>query len=1111
MINTSSDYKVFKYYEGICSASNLLPELAKVLSLGVKSKEIKDSDGNILQHPYILQSKNWDIVYPAPDASLDIDWNNMSSDDYKKKIANQVSKISDTVILKTSTTPVEVPDNSDDDLSVNSDESKASLTMYLELYKPAYISDPELYPLDCERRGIIPKLKTKDHYKKSLATTIKMEETISLPTNSCTKIDKSTSAYDGFYSIANGTECSMIVGKITDIYGSSAANDDGFYAPITSPVGTQTGTITFDVAKLAKVKNKDNDLYQLILDTLAGGIDGKTYSQLNKVSFYITKNDNDYTLSLSAQREYSIYQISGSYQTAFMPIDGLVPEFFLDGSYVPLDESLYGVNGRVITFNSTIKGETKEQGELVVRYETENKSSIITERKAISNNHYILTRLFDNINEEKDGPSENVYNNAGDVISVSSHVSDWVKFSWYKDFEEIFVDSVDSDSGVSNINDGTIKVPLETDGLNAETKLRYWINTNNDRFSLVLMGNPSLDYSYDRHLVSACYCGKIDSFDGSINDTAGNFSLFCSSSTEPCNTKLDVQKIHYTMEQEQPAITDDFLNKCYQTQCSSNIKQYYVILPDGRSFDKENWCKYCVVDANGLPVTDGFITVHQVSYINDNEALITIHNTYDETHTLFVAYPYYVEKYVISSGITRDKFGNVVNIEKTNTYGKNTSDGNTSVIMYHTRSKAYFQKHSMMFTATEEYMSKNMYGRSAYTGEYYADRIKLAHGNDGPRGILNDVLVIDSESLYPLDELVINKDFKKNPDEFEETYVYFPITAPFSPLSDSPNSRYGLAIKKAETEPSYTDDQKILDIAIEELKLLQKEAWWGVTSNIYPPAQTSNGCKVYWEVVPDSSWSNTQDNPDPYVPVKLGIAATTEYKGDTTESGRLTSQIVVLEQEGSKATFTNSKIKIATGTEFTVEAGEKLYFGISDNEIKTIGNNAQIKVHMVDNSTTQQGFEYSIDGVPFIPQEVYKDALTIGDALELIDASPDKFLIVYSVEEKETGYYIHKFGCVALKDSIDTNHLLSYPCSVNTYITTGIGKVINKPVDVVEYGSKYVIAVEPGATWEVNKIMVNDLAVVIKDVTIGDKTYKGYEIDECTVDTTVKVELSAAQ
>ena len=139
-----------------------------------------------------------------------------------------------------------------------------------------------------------------------------------------------------------------------------------------------------------------------------------------------------------------------------------------------------------------------------------------------------------------------------------------------------------------------------------------------------------------------------------------------------------------------------------------------------------------------------------------------------------------------------------------------------------------------MFTTTEEYMSKKMYGKSQYTGEYYADRIKVTHGNDGPRGMMNDILIIDSSSLYPFDELVINKDFEKDPNDYEETYIYFPVTAPFSPLSDSPNARYGLAIKEKEVEPKWADEHIILDMASQELANIASEAWWGITTDIYP-------------------------------------------------------------------------------------------------------------------------------------------------------------------------------------------------------------------------------------------------------------------------------------
>ena len=147
--NANGEYKVFKYYEGLCSSSDFPKEIAKVLALGVKTNAVKDVDGNVIEEPFILKSKNWDIVYPQPDSSLGLDLNNLTTEEYKLKIDNQVAKIADTVILKTTTTPKELTDEEIDGLTVDADSNKASLTMYLEIYKPSYIVNPEDYPLDC--------------------------------------------------------------------------------------------------------------------------------------------------------------------------------------------------------------------------------------------------------------------------------------------------------------------------------------------------------------------------------------------------------------------------------------------------------------------------------------------------------------------------------------------------------------------------------------------------------------------------------------------------------------------------------------------------------------------------------------------------------------------------------------------------------------------------------------------------------------------------------------------------------------------------------------------------------------------------------------------------
>ena len=126
--NANNEHKVFKYYEGMCSSSDFPKEIAKILALGVKSKPVKDIDGNILEEPFILRSKNWDIVYPEPDSNLNIDINNLTTDEYKTKIENQVNKISDTVILRTDTTPKDIKRDYDE-ISVYSDSNIKSRRM----------------------------------------------------------------------------------------------------------------------------------------------------------------------------------------------------------------------------------------------------------------------------------------------------------------------------------------------------------------------------------------------------------------------------------------------------------------------------------------------------------------------------------------------------------------------------------------------------------------------------------------------------------------------------------------------------------------------------------------------------------------------------------------------------------------------------------------------------------------------------------------------------------------------------------------------------------------------------------------------------------------------
>lgn len=1134
--NANAEYKVFKYYEGLCSSADFPKEIAKVLSLGVKSGEVTDIDGKVLEAPSILKSKNWDIVYPAPDTSLGLDLENLTVDEYKTKILNQVSKISDTVILKTTTTPKELTGEEVDDLTVDADSNKASLTMYLEIYKPTYIANPEEYPLDCERSGIIPKLITKDMYIQSMKATQAAEEYI-YASPICTvdnRDDTTTGSIDMLYA-----ECDSYVSMINDVYGNMS-----FSIP---PVDGGSTSITINAAYLAKIKQDSAALYNLICDTLDGGegIEPKAYTLLDTLKIELYKDGDMYNMIFEGIKKISVYTIpkGSSFTVAKNPIEELVPEFYLDGTYIPLETSRYhtDMSAKKIFFDDNIVFESSTNGLLVVRYEHETSGNeAITERATLLNNHYVLMRLFDNINDEMNGPMDNIYNSSGEIVTINSHISPWSKLSWFQDFEETMIDTLDADISITNVHDGTVLVPLETPGLNSDTKMRYWINTNNDRFSMVVMGNPSLDYEKDRHLISACYCGKIESFDNSINDTAGNFALFTSSSTEPCNTVLSTERVDY--EAGNYALTDadvangtydadelaTFLSQCpWSTPCSSSAV-YYIQLTDKKYFNREFWPRYVIVDSTGKPVTAYEPAYKRQFIVTEGKAdmlQLTVdpsHEAFDDSYTIYVTFEYYQEKFLITSGVARDVFGNVIDVDKVKDFGANTSDGVTSIMMYHTRSKAYYQKHHMMFATTEEYMSKVMYGKSSYTGEYYADRIKVTHGNDGPRGTLGDLLVIDSSSLYALDELVINKDFEKDPDEYEETFVYFPITAPYSPLSDSPNARYGLAIKKAEVEPAYTDEFKILKIAMNELGKLT-ESWSPVDGDIFPRETTTNGCSVYWTVLEDTAWAGNESNLSSYVPVKLAVVNTSTYQGDLTSPLSPVSGITVA--QGSKIADTTNSYVAVTGFDVN-DSGEKIYYGIADGPIDSFGKDAQIKAVLYDGTAENEKFEYNVNGVPY--GGVLGDTLPTGD-IHLVDASPDKYLVLYSVKEEVVDgverYSITKYGYAPLTESGQPkNELLQYPCAVNVYIEGGKGNMIynGEVVNSIninnDYNANFELALLPETGYSIEKVTVinsDDATVAPQEhtsfstITVGGVDYKGITISSVTNNTQIKVQFKA--
>lgn len=505
------------------------------------------------------------------------------------------------------------------------------------------------------------------------------------------------------------------------------------------------------------------------------------------------------------------------------------------------------------------------------------------------NYHHLFMRIFDNLNEEGTGPADNVIDSVTrDVITWNSRCSSWSKLAWYTDFEDKFKASLIGKDELG-LQEGIVRIPVIS-GLTSESKIKLWANINASRMVLGIMGSPNVDFGDNRYLIGCAYVGQIDSFDFSINDTAGNFGLFTTSSSSPAmgktqiktrppvpaiidngvvtpgsgilssGTKIpfqtDLQLFNpgttYTLNAiELPSIPFDanaagggslwgaryIDDKTVRLQCSFNTTpthiQYInsvgatvtklvgitpsaVLSPAVKVNDKDR--KKVTIELSLKNLLEAFIGVDETALALKGAAIKFTNGMSTCVMNITYTFSYYAEYSASTSGVIKDKFGNIVSTILDTTYGKNTANCVTDFAMYATYTKDYFQRHFFMFASTEEYMQKELYGKSSYTGEYFADRIKVVHSSEGPRGILSGMITIDTSSLYPFDELIVNKNFEKYIDEPEELYVYLPITAPYCPFANSPNGRHGIGILKEIRYPVPVSDDEIVRFAIDEIK-----------------------------------------------------------------------------------------------------------------------------------------------------------------------------------------------------------------------------------------------------------------------------------------------------
>ena len=835
--------RIYKYLEGTTSADTVLKDLTKIMCTAVRTKEIKEG-GKVIKNPEVIINRNWDVVYPKADKFSEdlrdiMDWSRLTPEEFVKKVIHQTGKITDTVILKTTTTKKKIEESNQTDtlIGIEDELNVDSIDMYVELYKPKFLIDTEQYPADCERSGIVPYVRTKDIFKEYLKT----EEIKSTDLNShC--INQGIKGVSKSYktnTVSNPRDINLV-----NTSGAQAVKS--FFNSCGYP-GFVIGSSSDNYSTKMTITRSDMDILfnkSNIPDTVKELFMSLSFPNKNEykidIEIYHSWSQGSYTLSARAERKIDVYTYSSGTTidipdsaNVFVDTVSIVKEF--NGVQTIVGSFSVDKSTKKIIVNSSFENIPEQHGNLCLigTYKKMGNQNELGQ-KVLPNNHHIFIRMFDQLNPEGNGPIPVTYDEYGNAVNISN-TSVFSKMSWYQDFEEVLLDELDDTPGESDVTKGIANLPVETPGLNGGTKFQFFINTNNDRTLLTLVGNPSLDFADNRSLIANCYIGQIESFKNSINDTAGNFALYTSSSTIPCMSSLLKTSISLN-DKMTVGIGDGTTNR------------YPCSLPQDRKFDKQAKHTATITDATSGSVTtltigNGFNI--QYDSTNPNKAEIAFLSGTPLGSTIELQYFYKEEKIKTVSGVTRDMMGNVILTQYPETYGLNTATGVIDVSMLHTRSKAYFQRHAFLFGTTEEYMSKKMYGKSAYTGEYYADKIKIVHGIDGQRGMLQDMLVLDRSSLGPNDELVVNKDFKDSLRDPEETYVFFPVTTSYSPFSSSPNATYGIAIKKEVKEPKPEDDKEAVDRAFEDIDLVVGNLY-NLTSDIYLPTELGDEVKVTW-------------------------------------------------------------------------------------------------------------------------------------------------------------------------------------------------------------------------------------------------------------------------
>jgi len=377
------------------------------------------------------------------------------------------------------------------------------------------------------------------------------------------------------------------------------------------------------------------------------------------------------------------------------------------------------------------------------------------------------------------GPVPDVIDSYGNVVTRGAHVSDWAKFSWFRDWEEINIGLKNFTGGIANLAGGLLLNQIQIPNLIDGIPIQFWLSVNKNRLVLILMGEPSIDT--ENYLCSFGYFGKLEALPKSVNDTAGNFAMSVGSSTIPAKlgtipkekviinsitARIDVGGNHEGGTTYSYIVT--FMDDGGESPASSPMAIYAdgspatanvsIFIEFKTPLYSKGWRIYRY-KVEGDKTTDPSINaLANYKLVGRSTDIGGIVSWIDSDVTILPtdSIPSYYG--TPTPGVVRDPlFGLVTDIKYPDKWGLDTATGVGDVAMFKTRGGAFFQRHRIAFTTPEEFMSKNAFNPSRWTGHFHLSLVNVLHLFDGHRGALDGVLAVDSISIAPLDELTVDK------------------------------------------------------------------------------------------------------------------------------------------------------------------------------------------------------------------------------------------------------------------------------------------------------------------------------------------------------------------